>query len=511
MMRRIGVDVGGTNTDAVLLEGEVVRQAVKTPTTRDVTSGVTKALKTLLCKVGDSTVPIDGVMIGTTHFTNAVAERRDLERVAAVRICLPAAASLPPFIDWPEDLRAVVSGATYLLKGGHEYDGRPLVPFDSAEMRDVAKRIRDSGIRSVAVTSVFSPVNSTFEQEAEAILRDICPEINITLSHTIGRIGLLERENATLLNACLCDLAHRTVESFRVALRDLQLEPKLFLTQNDGTVMRAELAKRFPVFSFASGPTNSMRGAAFLSKLKEAIVIDVGGTTTDIGVLKNGFPREANATARIGGVRTLFRMPDILSLGLGGGSVISRSPVSIGPQSVGFELIERAVVFGGSELTCTDVAVARGLVDLGDRQRVQSLDNELVEAVLGDIAIRIETGIDRMKTDAADALVLAVGGGSFLIPRRIAGVSEVVEVPHHDVANAVGAAIAQVSGEIDRVFRDVPRGEAIAEARRIAEAQAIRAGAQKETLEVVDVEDLPLSYMPGNALRVRVRVVGDIG
>ena len=116
------------------------------------------------------------------------------------------------------------------------------------------------------------------------------PGASITLSHDLGRIGLLERENVTLLNACLQDLARTTVAAFVDALRDSAIIAPLYLTQNDGTIMRAETAARFPVWCFASGPTNSMRGAAFLSGLDDGVVVDVGGTTTDIGYLKGGFP-----------------------------------------------------------------------------------------------------------------------------------------------------------------------------------------------------------------------------
>ena len=135
------------------------------------------------------------------------------------------------------------------------------------------------------------------------------PGVAVTLSHTLGRIGLLERENATLLNASLHKLASSTTAAFTRAIEASGITATLYLTQNDGTVMLADVAERFPVFSFASGPTNSMRGAAFLSKISDAMVVDVGGTTADIGMLKNGFPREANSVVEIGGVRTLFRMP----------------------------------------------------------------------------------------------------------------------------------------------------------------------------------------------------------
>jgi hypothetical protein len=103
-----------------------------------------------------------------------------------------------------------------------------------------------------------------------------------------------------------------------------------------------------------------------------------------------------------------------------------------------------------------------------------------------------------------------VGGGCFLVPERLAGISDVVHVPHQAVANAVGAAIAQVSGEVDQIFQNLSREAAIDAARGLAEEKATRAGADPRSLTVVEVEDLPLAYLPGNSLRVRVRVVGDI-
>ncbi|HEY7518291.1 MAG TPA: hydantoinase/oxoprolinase family protein [Methylomirabilota bacterium] len=508
-MRRIGIDVGGTNTDAVLLDGDAVVHAVKTPTTADVTRGITTALRDLLAAARPPG-PIDAVMIGTTHFTNAVVQRRDLTRVAAVRIGLPASASLPPFVDWPADLAELVRGEVVMLEGGHEYDGRPIVAFDELGMRDAARRIRAAGLTSVGIASVFSPLNAECETRAAAILREECPHVAVTLSHELGRIGLLERENATLLNAALSELARRTTRAFTDALAASGLTAPLYLTQNDGTVMLAATAEVFPVYSFASGPTNSMRGAAFLSGLSDAIVIDVGGTTTDIGSLRRGFPREANNVVEIGGVRTLFRMPDILSLGLGGGSLVTDDGRRIGPRSVGYRLVEDGLVFGGATLTTTDVAVAAGLIDLGDRRRVASLPADVVKTALARVHATIDEGVDRMKTDAREEPLVAVGGGCFLVPERVPGVSEVVHVRHQAVANAVGAAIAQVSGEVDQIFQNLTREAAIAEARRVAEQRAVSGGAEARTLEVVEVEDLPLAYLPGNSLRVRVRVVGDI-
>lgn len=509
-MRRIGIDVGGTNTDAVLVTESGVARAVKTPTTEDVTGGVLKALQDLVAAAGESLGRIDAVMLGTTHFTNAVVQRRGLVKTAALRIGLPASAALPPFVDWPRDLAAQVDGGVYMIEGGHEYDGRPLVPFDRRAMRDVAKRIADSGARAVGLAAIFSPLNAACETEAAEILHEEAPDVVITRSHDLGRIGLLERENATLLNACLSDLARRTTRAFEDAMRDSGIEAPLYLTQNDGTVMRAAFAEAFPVYSFASGPTNSMRGAAYLTGLDDAMVADVGGTTTDVGHLRRGFPREANSAVEIGGVRTLFRMPDLLSIGLGGGSLVQPEPLAVGPQSTGYRLPDEALVFGGERLTMTDIAVAAGLAQIGDPERVGQLDRALVASAVARSAEMVAEAVDRMKVDAAPLPLIAVGGGAFLVPERIEGISEVVRVGHQAVANAVGAAIAQVSGEVDQIFSETSRQAALDGAQRLAEDRAVRAGADAASLSTVEVEDLPIAYLPGHSLRVRVRVVGDI-
>lgn len=509
-MIRIGIDVGGTNTDAVMIDGTTVVGAVKTATTEDVTGGVRAALADLVAPLAGDTSAIGAVMIGTTHFVNAVVQRRDLNRAAALRICLPSSASLVPMVDWPEDLAAVVDGGKYLVEGGHEYDGRPLMPLDEGAVADAARRMREGGVTAVAVTSVFSPLTAEFEERAAEILRDVHPDLRITLSSRLGRIGLLERENVTLLNAGLADLAEHTVTAFQQAVTDSGIKAPLYITQNDGTVASVEIARREPVFSFASGPTNSMRGAAFLSGMDDAMVLDVGGTTSDVGSLAAGFPREANNVVEVGGVRTLFRMPDLLSIGLGGGTIVEPASLQIGPRSVGHRLTEAAMVFGGETLTLTDVAVAAGLADIGERSRVDGLSRDLVKNVVTEIHRRLSETVDRMKTDAGPVPLLAVGGGAILAPNTMDGISTVVRVEHHAVANAVGAAIAQVSGEVDHVFRDMDRDVLLREAEAMARERAVKAGAKPNSLKVVDVEDLPLAYLPGRAVRARVRVVGDI-
>jgi N-methylhydantoinase A/oxoprolinase/acetone carboxylase beta subunit len=278
--------------------------------------------------------------------------------------------------------------------------------------------------------------------------------------------------------------------------------------------MGSEMVKRFPVLTFASGPTNSMRGAAFLTGAKEAIVVDVGGTTTDVGALHHGFPRQAATVVDVGGVRTNFRMPDVFSIGLGGGSLVrgTAEGVTVGPQSVGYRLPREALVFGGSTLTATDVAVASGLADIGDKARVADLDPALLEGARATIAAMIENAVERSRVSPDPIPVIAVGGGSILVPDKV-GDLPVLRPENFAVANAVGAAIAQISGEVDRVYalEGRSREACLAEAEAEARASAVAAGADEATLGVVEREDVPLAYLPGNATRIHVKVVGEMG
>ncbi len=505
----IGVDVGGTNTDAVLLDGQRLAAAAKMPTTGDVTAGIVNAVAEMQKQ---SPAAVDAVMVGTTHFTNALLEGRGLARTAVIRLALPATQLLPPLVDWPLELRDTIGGLTWMVGGGHEFDGREISPLDRAGLLQAVAELRRQDVEAVAVCGVFSPVDPSHEQEAAALIREAAPELRVCLSHENGRMGLLERENAAVLNACLGRVAQRTLQGIAAALTNLGIDAHLFISQNDGTLMDADFAARFPVLTISSGPTNSMRGAAYLSGVRDGIVVDVGGTSTDVGELVKGFPRESAVAVHLAGVRTNFRIPDVVSIALGGGTVVTAEPWRMGPESVGYRLTEEALVFGGPVLTLTDLAVAAGRANVGDRQAVDGLAPALVERAMAEIRERVETALDRVKLSAGDAPVVLVGGGSILLPDRLAGASQVLRPQHADVANAIGAAIAQVGGQVERVYslESGGRAEAIADCSAAAVNRAAAAGADPATIEVVEVEEVPLTYLPSNATRVRVRAVGSL-
>jgi N-methylhydantoinase A/oxoprolinase/acetone carboxylase beta subunit len=511
---RVGVDVGGTNTDAIVLRGREVLAQRKAPTSSDVGTGIVQAIRDVLAQAAVPVSEVAGVMIGTTHFTNAFVEGKHLSRVGVLRLGAPATLSVRPFADWPDALIGAVGGHAAIVAGGYNYDGRPIRVVDPSEIRRVVAEFAARDIRAVAISSVFAPVNKSQEEEVAAIVSRELPGVHLTLSSEIGRIGLIERENATIMNSALLAMADRVVGSFRRALANLGIRAPFFVSQNDGTLLDPDSVVRFPVLTFASGPTNSMRGAAFLSGAKDALVMDIGGTTTDAGALVSGFPRESSIAVDIGGVRTNFRMPDILSIGLGGGSLVAAEggQVRVGPQSVGYRILGEALVFGGTQLTATDIAVAAGYAEIGDRDRVRHLDKRMVAAAVDEIHRLAEEALDRMKTSAGAARVILVGGGSVLIHRDLKGVGELT-VPHlAGVANAIGAAIAQVSGEVDRIFPydTVGRDRALQDARTEAIGGAVAAGALPDTVQILDVEELPLQYLPGGAVRIRVKAVGDL-
>lgn len=509
---RVGIDVGGTHTDAVVVHGEQVIASHKAVTSRDIAGGILDALRAVLDTVGQERDRIDAVMLGTTQFTNAVVQRHQLSEAAVIRLGLPSGECLPPMVDWPEDLAGALGNHGYMVGGGNEFDGGHISPLDRAELEAVFARIAGTDARAVAISSVFSPLSPQMEIEAGKLLKAKMPEMPVVLSHELGRLGLLERENAALLNASLLRLSARVVDAFEEALSGFDMEAPFFVSQNDGTVMPSHRVRRFPVLTFSSGPTNSMRGAAHLSGIDDGMVADVGGTTTDVGMLIAGFPRQSSFNVEIGGVRSNFRMPDVLSIGLGGGSIVAGNGRSVGPRSVGRRLGEEAICFGGDTLTATDIAVAAGRFELGDSAAPDGVSAEVVDTAIATMRKQFARAVEQMKTRPEPLPLIVVGGGEFLVGDGIPGVSVIHRPAHGSVANAVGATLGKVSGECERLHhpRTESREEAIARAGATARQNAMAGGAAPENLEIASIDEIPLPYMPEETVRLRVRAVGDL-
>jgi N-methylhydantoinase A/oxoprolinase/acetone carboxylase beta subunit len=515
-MYRLGVDVGGTNTDSVIIDENVqVIAEVKVPTTADIQSGILEAITEVLRNSDIDRRDITRAMLGTTQCTNAIVERKNLAQIGVLRIGAPATLGIRPMVDWAEDLQSVAE-LVEITGGGFEHDGKEIAPFDEKAARFFFERCKAKGLKSIAISSVFSPVRDDHEQNAMRLCAEVMgADTYISVSNKIGSMGLIERENATILNAALYNVSRNFTEGFSQSLYRLGLtNAAAYFSQNDGTLMSAEMARKYPVLTIACGPTNSIRGASYLSQYSDAIIVDVGGTTTDVGILQHGFPRESSVAVTIGGVRTNFRMPDVISFGLGGGSIIREKDgeVTVGPDSVGYQITDKAFVFGGNVLTATDIAVHSGYAEIGDPSRVKHLDKPLAEKAMAKIIEMVEDHIDAMKASHDDVDVILVGGGSVLLPNHLAGVKKLIKPKNFAVANAIGAAISKVSGTYEKLisYDETPREKALELARRDAIEMAVQSGAKPETVEIIDVEDVPLQYYPGNTCRVKIKAAGDL-
>jgi DUF917 family protein/N-methylhydantoinase A/oxoprolinase/acetone carboxylase beta subunit len=484
------------------------------------------------------------VTIGTTHFINAVIERDEyrLRRVAILRVSKSFLREVPPFSEWPSGLGNILHSYVGYVDGGLQIDGAEEAPINEQQVIEEAHKIKSLGLTAIVVAGVFSPIDDTHRQEdriCDILLREI-PHADVVRSHTVANLGFMERENASVLNAAILQYARKTIRNFKTAMKDLGLTCPLLITQNDGTVLDASTAASVPIRTFLSGPTNSMRGAAYLSGLQfgkskdeeekteakvdaavrshnkapQCIVIDIGGTTSDLGIIMpSGMPMQAAAYVKVAGVEVNYSMPHLYSIGLGGGSIVREEDgkVIVGPQSVGRELVKKAFVFGGDTVTATDIVVAAGRAHIGDPSKVSHLSQSLVQAALDEMKRMLERAIDVIKLSPEPLPVLLVGGGAILAPDSLEGTSQLIRPQFHDVANAVGAAISRVCGLVDIIQSTVEQTvpQAVEYAVKLATSRAIAAGALSDTIQIAEIETIPVSYVE-NRVRTVVRAVGDL-
>ena len=347
---RIGIDVGGTNTDSVLINNNKIESSFKTNTSEDISDSVKLSISKVI--QNQAKEKINSIIIGTTHLINDLLERKNLSKTGVIRLCGPATKLLKPLCDWPDDIKKSNNFIANFTDGGLEFDGREISAVNKSEIQKLCEIYKKEQVESIAITGIFASVNPYQELEVKNIILNEMGAIPVSMSHQIGRIGLLERENATILNAMLSNSAKKTFANLTKIISDLNLKSKIYITQNDGTMASIDDALNYPIFSLSSGPTNSMRGAAFLSGIKDGIVIDIGGTSTDIGMLINSFPKESSIAVEFSGIRTNFRMADVLSIPLGGGSIINQKTPYVSNQSLGNRITTDSLSFNGTITTC---------------------------------------------------------------------------------------------------------------------------------------------------------------
>ena len=507
---RIGIDVGGTNTDSVLINNNKIESSFKTNTSEDISNSVKLSISEVI--QNQPKEKINSIIIGTTHLINDLLERKNLSKTGVIRLCGPATRLLKPLCDWPDDIKKSNNFITDFTDGGLEFDGREISAVNKSEIQKLCEIYKKEQVESIAITGVFASVNPYQELEVKNIILNEMGKIPVSMSHQIGRIGLLERENATILNAMLSKSAKKTFANLTKIITELNLKSKIYITQNDGTMASINDALNYPIFSLSSGPTNSMRGAAFLSGIKDGIVIDIGGTSTDIGMLINSFPKESSIAVEFSGIRTNFRMADVLSIPLGGGSIINQKTPYVSNQSLGNRITTNSLSFNGSTTTITDIFTNQNKANFIPPNKNFKLSSNLIKSVENEIYSKISIAVDRMKTDSKNIKAIVVGGGSFIIPKKLDGVDLIKFPKFGEVANAIGSSMAQISGYSEKVFSttDLSRDEIIEISKNEAIENAVKKGAEKKSIEIIDFEEIPLSYLPSNAVTIKTRAVGNI-
>lgn len=263
-------------------------------------------------------------------------------------------------------------------------------------------------------------------------------------------------------------------------------------------------------------------GAAFLQdqlsttqrKDIQVLVVDIGGTTSDVcALLPSGMPRKAPEFVDVAGVRKAFSMPEVYSICLGGGSrvrVDANGKVTVGPDSVGHKLTQEAMVFGGLTMTATDIMVAAGHSAVGDKENVKTIPQQVIDTAIVQIQQLLERAADKMKVSAEPVMVLLVGRGSIIFPQSMSVTH--VEPVHHDAANAVGAAIAKVAGDVDiiEILSGREESEVVENVRRQAVLKAVEARADEQDVRIAGLTKIPLQYVNNKATGISVKAVGSL-
>jgi N-methylhydantoinase A/oxoprolinase/acetone carboxylase beta subunit len=327
-----GVDTGGTYTDAVLIDGESrrVAAAAKALTTRgDLALGVNAALRRALEGLEPAAARrIRLVAVSTTLATNAVVEGHGS----------PIAVILIGFDRQMAERSGLVGAFPGMpiehVAGGHDHNGEAVSPLDEAALRQAIERHRGT-VEAFAVAAAFAVRNPAHEQRARALIVAMSGRPVTLSSELTSALDAPRRALTAALNARLIPRISSLIAAVGQAMEGLQISAPLMITRGDGTLALAEQVKLRPIETVLSGPAASLVGAAALSGLKDFILTDMGGTTTDLGILENGRPIVNERGAEIGGWRTMVRAIDVKTLGLGGDSQVGfglNGAMTIGPE-----------------------------------------------------------------------------------------------------------------------------------------------------------------------------------
>jgi len=459
----IGIDVGGTNTNAVLLEDSRVLETAVVPTRHDdLLASTVGALNAIVSHLPRDRFSEAELHLSTTLATNAIVEGKG--DPAAVIVSLGPGLKI-------EDMEFPFP--VFPIPGYIDHRGREVAPVDFDSLRSVLKEIKSLGVTRIAVAGKFSPRNPSQELAIEEFVQTEYPEfVPITLGHRLtGRLNLPRRITTAYLNAKVTGVQLAFASAVKQLIQELGLHSRVFVLKADGGTMDLHESLVRPVETILSGPAASTMGAIALASLTEgnSVVVDIGGTTTDISVLVDGRPVYEKDGAGIAGFKTIVPALYSRSFGLGGDSRVwmDGTEIRIGPHRAG-----PPAALGGTNVTPTDAAVFLGGAAIGDKDlsikaitklseewgfTPLELANKIVEAFCEQAAKSIETVYNYLtqlpaytveeilrQEDLRPKKIIGMGGPArFFIPliaRRLGVDYEIT--PYCECANAVGAAAA---------------------------------------------------------------------
>jgi N-methylhydantoinase A len=460
----IGIDVGGTTTDAVLIRNGSVYSTAKVSTEEgSLLNSLLEALDAISSDI--SPKELERIVLSTTVITNLIAEGKT-DRVALLLI--PGPGINPASYSFPD---------SFCLKGAVDYRGREIQPLDEAEIRKTVNMIREMGFLRAAVVGKFGQRNPSHELIIKEIFREIYPECKLELGHKVsGKLNFPRRVATAMLTSATREHYHEFVEKIGIALEKRNIKSPVFILKADGGTLPIEKSIDFPVETIFSGPAASTIGALALTPEGEtSVVVDIGGTTTDLALILSGKPLHASKGVKLGSSLTHVRAFAVRSIPVGGDSVVrvenSKSGakmITIGPDRSG-----PACCMGGEETTPTDALRVLGLIEVGSLERAR----KAVTATASRLGkSEIETAsliVDKTTQMIAEAVhemfyeweqepayriweilqekkerpqnVVGIGGGARGL---IAGIARKINakpvIPDHaEVGNAIGAAVAR--------------------------------------------------------------------
>ena len=543
----IGLDVGGTHTDIVLVGENGLERQIKVPTD---TAALFQTVLTGIERITEN-IPIERIkhaVLSTTLTTNAIV--RNKLSPAGMIVCGG------PGLD-PEAFR--IGDHYFIVSGSIDHSGREIQPVDPSEIEDIARRLKSMGIRYVGVTGKFCVRNPDHELAIEKIL---APHFDkVFLGHRIsGHLNFPRRIATTYLNAAVYPIHKDFFEAVRSSLRQKGITIPIYILKADGGTMHFDASIDFPGQSILSGPSASVMGSvAFAPKDCETLVMDIGGTTTDMAVLINQVPLLAPLGIEIGAYKTLIRALNSHSIGIGGDSLVRTEGdlLKIGPDRMG-----KAMAFGGPAPTPTDAlfVLDKAGLPVGDKSRsiaglspiaqklglsVEKAAFEIFDLACQDILTEAREMVERLNRKPVYTIkevltgyqlnprhIMVLGGPAAYFAEHMEQISEftVRTVPQWSAANAIGAALSRTTCEIT-LFADTQKGMAIAPGEGFSQSiksdftkqdaldlgynllrqKAIQNGATPEDMDLDILENLEFNMvrgfrLTGKHIRVKLQV-----